>query len=95
MGPQRETTPIQNTKAEQSAPPEVATTPKARSVMSSLRQSWQIIRYRRSFVLATGITVLAIILSCILGVRPVANSVGLDQSSYQPTLEMISRRCAS
>lgn len=52
--------------------------------MSSLRRSWQITRHRRSFVLATGITVLAVLLSCILGARPVANSVGLDQSSYQP-----------
>jgi uncharacterized protein YkwD len=53
--------------------------------MRPIRQSWQATRHRRSFVMATGFTVLAVFLSCILGARPVANSVGLDQPSYQPT----------
>jgi len=58
--------------------------PKAQSMLQSLKTSWHITRHRRSFVLATGLTLLAVTLSCGLGARPIANSVGLDQPSYQP-----------
>ncbi len=63
------------------AAPEEAAAPKERGVAHGRRPSWQITRHQRSFVLATGITALAIFLSCMLGIRPIANSVGLDQPS--------------
>ena len=83
----------QEIKRESQTPLEGATTPaseaapKARGFIPALGRSWQVTTHRRSFVLAISITILAVILSCILGAGPIANSVGLDQPSYQPNAE--------
>ncbi len=58
--------------------------PKAHTLMHRLQQSWRATYKRRSFVWATSITALLIVISCCLGARSIANSVGLDQPSNQP-----------
>ena len=77
--------PLPDSKTKPPAAAEMLPTPMGHNPSRSLRQTWQVTRHRRSFVLATGITLLAIMLSCILGERPIANSIGLEHPSAQPT----------
>src|SRR5690242_3257692 len=84
MEAEKDTNPTQEGKPAQPASPVPAPTPKTPQVMGILQHSWQTTRHRRSFALATGITSFALILSCILGARPIANSIGLDRSATQP-----------
>ncbi len=72
------------THTEATRPPVGTDMPKTHPLTRAIGRSWRADHRRRSFVWATGLTFLLLALSCSLGTRPIANSVGLDQPSYQP-----------
>lgn len=56
---------------------------KARSLTQAAANMWQVTRHRRSFLLASGLTLLGILFTCLFGARLVVTSPGLDQPTTQ------------
>jgi uncharacterized protein YkwD len=60
---------------------------KVRSLKQAAADAWLVTRHRRSFLLASGLTLLGILFTCLFGARLVVTSPGLDQSSTQKSAE--------
>jgi uncharacterized protein YkwD len=74
-------------KPTQPLAPGAVPTPETRPASRAFLRPWQVTRRRRSLTLATGLAIIALVLSCILGARPIANSIGLDTSSALPNAD--------